>query len=51
MSRYKKFGITIHPLDESDFNWDNKSKTGITVKFRLVDFLRFIKVNERNHRQ
>ena len=39
MNRYKKFGITIHPLDESDFNWNNKDKTEITNKLRELKFL------------
>ena len=39
MSRYKKFGITIHPLDKSDFNWNNKSKAEITNKLRELKFL------------
>ena len=30
---------------------DDDSQTFHVVKFRLVDFLRFIKLNERNHRQ
>jgi len=33
------------------FKIDDDSQTFHVVKFRLVDFLRFIKVNERNHRQ
>ena len=33
------------------FKIDNDSQTFHVVKFRLVDFFRFIKVNERNHRQ
>jgi hypothetical protein len=33
------------------FKIDDDSQTFHVVKFRLVDFLRFIKVNERSHRQ
>ena len=33
------------------FKIDDDSQTFHVVKFRLVDFLRFIKFNERNHRQ
>ena len=33
------------------FKIDDDSQTFHVVKFRLVDFLRFIKVNERNYRQ
>jgi hypothetical protein len=39
MNRYKKFGITIYPLDESKFDWNNKSKTEITNKLRELKFL------------
>ena len=39
MNRYKKFGITIHPLNGSEFNWNNKSKTEITNKLRESKFL------------
>ena len=33
------------------FKIDDDSQSFYVVKFRLVNFLRFIKVNERNHRQ
>lgn len=39
MSRYKKFGITIHPFKGSEFNWKGKSKAEITNKLRELKFL------------
>ena len=39
MSRYKKFGITIHPSKGSEFNWKGKSKAEITNKLRELKFL------------
>lgn len=39
MNRYKKFGITIHLLNGSEFNWNNKSKTEITNKLGESKFL------------
>ena len=39
MNRYKKFGIIIHALNGSEFNWNYKSKTEITNKLRELKFL------------
>lgn len=43
--------IQRHGNKQQKFEIDDDKQTFYVVTFRLIDFLRYIKVNEKNHRQ